>query len=373
MRGVIYDGTAARVVEDLEVRAPGPREVIVQIHAAGLCHSDLSVINGAIQWPNPCVLGHEGAGVVHEVGSAVTSVKPGDHVVVATLAACGFCEFCNAGQPTRCRATMGNMAQPFTRSGDPVWNFAAASVFVERTVVRDVQCVKIPDDVPFITACLIGCGVVTGIGAVWNRANVQMNDAAVVYGVGGVGLNCIQALRAKRARRIIAIDTEPAKEALARQFGATDFLNGRDPDIIEQVRALEPFSDSALAGPFNCGGVEWVFDCVAIPKTTAAAMEMLDWGGTCVVVGVPATGTNLEGIPYTRLTHVERTLVGCRYGSIVPQRDIPLIVDLYRRGEIMLDELVSVIHPLEDFDHVVEQLHTGALARGVFDIAGASA
>jgi Zn-dependent alcohol dehydrogenase len=368
MKGIVYTGSGVELMTGLEVRAPGPRDVIVRVVAAGVCHSDLSVVDGTIPWPAPAVLGHEGAGIVEQVGAAVTHTKPGDHCVIATLAACGLCEHCMSGKPTRCRASMGNMSQPFTLNGEPCSNFAGASVFTERTVVRDSQVVVIPDDVPLTTACVIACGVVTGVGAVFNRANVQAGQTAVVYGCGGVGLNVLQALRARRAPIRIAIDTEPAKEALARQFGATHFFDGRDPDIIEKVRLLAPHAPGVHAGPFNVGGVDWAFDVVGHPAVTANAMEMLTWGGNVVVLGVPGPGTNLS-IPYTRFTHVDRGIMGCRYGTIVPQRDIPLIVDMYRRGELMLDELVSATYPIEQFGDVVDAMHSGTLARGVLTIS----
>jgi S-(hydroxymethyl)glutathione dehydrogenase/alcohol dehydrogenase len=368
MKGIIYDGSKAVVTNGLEVRAPGPRDVIVRVVAAGVCHSDISVIDGTIPWGVPVVLGHEGAGVVEQVGTAVTHVKPGDHCVIATLSACGLCQWCVSGQPTKCRATMGNMSQPFTLDGAPCNNFAGASVFTERTVVRDSQVVPISKDMPLTTACLIACGVVTGVGAVFNRANVQPGQTAAVYGCGGVGLNVLQALRVRRASVIVAIDTEPAKEALARQFGATHFFDGRDPDVIEKVRQLAPHSADAHAGPFNAGGLDWVFDVVAHPTVTANAMEMLTWGGNVVIVGVPGPGT-LASISYSRLTHVDRGIMGCRYGTIAPQRDIPLIVDMYQRGELLLDELVSAVYPMEQFDDVVHAMHSGTLARGVLTMS----
>lgn len=236
MKGIVFTGDKAEVLDGLEVREPGAGEVIVKVMAAGVCHSDVTAAAGAFGWPSPAVLGHEGAGIVEKVGTGVTHVVEGDHVIISTLAACGVCKACAQGKPTRCRQTLGNMAQPFTLDGEACWNFAAASVFTERTVIRGFQAVKIPKDVPFTSACLVGCGVMTGAGAVLYRSDVKIGQTAVVYGCGGVGLNAIQALRVKRASRIIAIDTEPEKEALARQFGATDFLNGRDEDIVEQDR-----------------------------------------------------------------------------------------------------------------------------------------
>jgi S-(hydroxymethyl)glutathione dehydrogenase/alcohol dehydrogenase len=364
MRGIVYDGESTSLVEGLELRAPGPREVVVEIVAAGMCHSDLSFMSGLYPWPVPAVCGHEGAGIVAEVGEAVTHVKPGDHAIIATLAACGFCEQCNNGRPTSCRQTLGNASENFILDGKGVSNFAAASVFADRTVVRDVQVVPIPDDVPLTSAALVGCGVVTGMGAVLNRANVQLGQTAAVFGVGGVGLNVIQALKVKGARRIVAVDVAADKEGLAKQFGATDFLDGSREDIVDAIVALEPFSDDLPRGPFNAGGVDWSFDCVALPQVTNNALECLDWGGTCVVIGVSGMTTEFHGL-YQRLTQVDRGIIGCRAGTISPQRDIPLIVDLYRRGEILLDELVSVTYPMAEFEKAIHAMESGTIARGV--------
>ncbi len=283
MRGIIYDGTTSRLVEGIQVRDPGPREVIVEIGAAGLCHSDVSYMSGLYPVPSPGVCGHEGAGIVTTVGNAVTHVKPGDHVIIATLSSCGMCEYCASGRPTACRATLANWSQPFTFEGNPIFNFAATSAFVERTLVRDVQCVKIPDDVPLSSAAIVGCGVVTGMGAVFNRANVQRGQSAAVFGVGGVGLNVIQALRVQGATTIIAIDTVPEKESIARKFGATHFIDGKREDIVDAIAQICPSSATAPRGAFNSGGVNWAFDCVAHPTVTWNALESLDWEGTVVV------------------------------------------------------------------------------------------
>src|SRR5271163_4919628 len=220
MRGIVYTGEGVEVTDELEVRGPGPNEVQIRIQAAGVCHSDLSVINGTIPFPAPAVLGHEGAGIVEAVGDAVRSVKPGDHVVIATLASCGTCRACSTGHPTMCVRTLGNVSTPFTYNGEPASNFAAASVFAEYTIVSEVQAVRISKDVPFTSACLIGCGVLTGVGTVLNRAKVAPGDSAAVFGVGGVGLNVIQGLRLSAASCIVAVDTIAGKEPLARQFGA---------------------------------------------------------------------------------------------------------------------------------------------------------
>src|SRR5512139_2070095 len=226
MRAAVFENGKLDVVDGIEVRGPEPDEVVVRVVAAGLCHSDLSVVNGTIPFPPPAVLGHEGAGVVEEVGTAVTRVKVGDHVALTTINNCGTCAACSAGRPTMCRSTFGKVSKPFSRktaSGgtETLFAFANTSVFTERVVVKQVQAVPIPADVPLASAALIGCGVLTGVGAVLNRAKVQIGESVVVIGVGGIGLNAIQGARIARASRIVAVDTNPAKEAVARQFGAT--------------------------------------------------------------------------------------------------------------------------------------------------------
>ncbi|HEY1734921.1 MAG TPA: alcohol dehydrogenase catalytic domain-containing protein, partial [Acidimicrobiales bacterium] len=251
MRGIVYTTDGVEITEELSVRDPGPKEVRVKIGAAGVCHSDLSVINRTIPFPPPVVLGHEGAGVVEAVGAEVRSVKVGDHVVVATLANCGACRACSTGHPTQCRRSLGNIDTPFTFKGQPAYNFAAASVFAESTVVQEVQAVKIPKDVPLTSACLIACGVLTGVGAVLNRARVRPGETAAVFGVGGVGLNVIQGLRIAGATRIIAVDTVAAKEPLGRQFGATDFVDASSGDAAAAVRGLVPPDRERASGSLS--------------------------------------------------------------------------------------------------------------------------
>jgi S-(hydroxymethyl)glutathione dehydrogenase/alcohol dehydrogenase len=359
MRGIVYTGEKIDVTSGLEVRAPGPTEVKVRIAAAGVCHSDISVINGTIPFPTPVVLGHEGAGVVEEVGAAVRKVKVGDHVVLTTLASCGQCTFCSSGHPTWCRSSIGMPTQPFTYEGQPAWNFASASVFADMTVVAENQAVPIDKDVPLTSACLIGCGVITGAGAVLNRAKPAPGATAAVFGIGGIGLNVIQALRIAAAGRIIAIDTVASKESLARQFGATDWINAADTDAVAAVRELLPGN-----GIMASGGVDWSFECVGHPAVLANAIDVLDWGGNCVIIGVPPPDAKIDGL-IGRFTHIDRGLLGCRYGSAQPHHDIPLFIDLYKRGLLKLDELVSATYPMEDFTSVVADMHEGKLARGV--------
>jgi S-(hydroxymethyl)glutathione dehydrogenase/alcohol dehydrogenase len=322
------------------------------------------VLDGTIPWPSPSVLGHEGAGVVEDVGSEVSMVKPGDHVVVATLANCGMCRWCNTGRPAWCRRSMGNLDAPFTFRGQPAHNFAATSSFSELTVVQQVQAVPISADVPLTSACVIACGVLTGVGAVLNRAKVETGQTAAVFGVGGVGLNVIQGLRLAGASRIVAIDTFASKEALARQLGATDFVNAADVDAAEAIRELLPTGAAAGEGGMRTAGVDWSFECVGHPGVLRTALDVLDWGGTCVAVGVPAQTAEVS-VRVTHLTHVDRGLIGCRYGSARPRHDIPMLVDFYLDGRLKLDELVTRTYALEHFEAAVADMHDGKLARGV--------
>jgi S-(hydroxymethyl)glutathione dehydrogenase/alcohol dehydrogenase len=351
MRGVVYDGSDYQVVDGLSVKDPGPGEVAVRISSAGLCHSDLSVINGTIPFPTPVVLGHEGAGIVEAVGSEVTSVKEGDHVVLSTLGNCGACQYCDAGKPTMCRSTFGGRPQPFTWKGEPAYAFANASVFSERTVVKANQAVPIPKDVPLDAASLVGCGVLTGVGAVLQRARVPEGASALVIGVGGIGLNVIQGLALAGASTIIAVDTNPLKQDIASTFGATHFL-----ESTEAVKEVTP------------NGVDFAFECVGHTKLIRAAIDLLDWGGTAVMLGVP--GFMDEASFNVSSMYLDKAVLGCRYGSSQPQRDIRRYVELYQQGRLKLDELVSARYPLGDITKAVHAMESGELAaRGVLEIA----
>lgn len=368
MRGIVYTGDGVEVTDQLQLRACGATDVRVRIEAAGVCHSDLSVIDGTIPWKAPSVLGHEGAGVVEEVGDAVRSVKPGDHVVVATVASCGTCRACATGHPTWCVRSLGNVSEPFLFEGRPASNFAATSVFTEQTIVKEVQAVPVPREVPFTSACLIGCGVLTGVGAVLNRARVATGDTAAVFGVGGVGLNVIQGLRLAGASRIVAVDTVAAKEQVARRFGATHFVDASAGPAAAAIRALVPHGARTVGTAFGPGGVTWSFDCVGHPAVLRDAVDALDWGGTALAIGIPPRGTDVS-IDVNALAYVDRAVMGCRYGSARPQADIPLMAELYLQGALMLDELVSEVRPLEGFRDIVDAMHAGRLARGVLTLS----
>jgi S-(hydroxymethyl)glutathione dehydrogenase/alcohol dehydrogenase len=346
MRGVIFDGKQVRVVTDLEVREPGPGEVRVAISAAGLCHSDLSVVDGTIPFPVPVVLGHEGAGVVEAVGGGVTHVVPGDHVALSTLAHCGTCAECDRGRPTMCRRAIGRPGRPFRHAGLPVHQFAANSAFAERTVVKAVQAVRIPEDIPMASAALIGCGVLTGVGAVLNRARVDHGDSVLVIGTGGIGLNVLQGARLAGALRIVAVDANPAKEEVARRFGATDFLTST-----ECVRDILPT------------GADHAFECVGRVELIRQAIDALDRHGQAILLGVPPA--TAEASFRVSSLYLDKSILGCRYGSSRPQRDIALYADLHRRGRLLLDELVTRTYPVEDFEKAAADAEAGRVARGV--------
>ncbi|MEU8903498.1 Zn-dependent alcohol dehydrogenase [Streptomyces mirabilis] len=346
MRGVIFDGKRTQVVDDLEIRDPGPGEVQVAISAAGLCHSDLSVVDGTIPFPVPVVLGHEGAGVVEAVGAGVGHVRPGDHVALSTLANCGTCAECDRGRPTMCRKAIGMPRQPFTRGGRPLYQFASNSAFAERTVVKAVQAVRIPKDIPLPSAALIGCGVLTGVGAVLNRARVDRGDTVLVIGTGGIGLNVLQGARIAGALKIVAVDANPAKEAVARRFGATHFLTST-----EAVKDILPT------------GADHAFECVGRVELIRQAIDLLDRHGQAVLLGVPPA--TAEASFLVSSMYLDKSILGCRYGSSRPQRDIALYADLYREGRLLLDELVTRTYPVEDFDKAVQDAEGGRVARAV--------
>jgi Zn-dependent alcohol dehydrogenase len=355
MRGLVWTGEL-EVRSDVEVRELRPHEVLVEIRNAGLCHSDVSVLNGTIPFPTPVVLGHEGAGVVTEIGSAVQKVQVGDHVVLTTLGNCGICDACDSGHPTMCRDTAGKLSRPFTVGGEKAFQFANAGVFTERTVVTESQAVVVSKDIPFEAACLIGCAVVTGAGAVLNRAKVQPGDSVVVIGAGGIGQSVIQAARISAAGRIVVIDANPDKEAVARTFGATDFLDGStltgDGELVAAVKDL---------GLPN--GVDHAFECVGHPGLIRNAIGMLDWGGQCILLGVPKLGTETSFV--VNDLYQDKSIMGCRYGSTRPHHDIPMYVNFYLDGRLQLDEMVSQVYDLGDVSQALEDMHAGKLNRGV--------
>ncbi|MBO8192946.1 alcohol dehydrogenase catalytic domain-containing protein [Streptomyces oryzae] len=359
MRGVILEGARAEVVDDLEIRAPGPGEVLVGIRAAGLCHSDLSVIDGTIPFPRPVVLGHEGAGVVEAVGEGVVHVAPGDHVALSTIANCGACPQCARGRPTMCRLAIGRPEQPFSRGGKPLYNFAANSAFAERTLVKAVQATPVPRDIPLTSAALIGCAVLTGVGAVLNRAQVGHGESVVVIGVGGVGLNVLQGARIAGAAPIVAVDANPEKEAAARQFGATHFVHAAQGETQEGTAG----GMVAAVKEILPDGAAHTFECVGSTALVRQAVDLLDRHGQAVLLGMPPADAEAVFLPAALF--LDKSILGCRYGSSRPPRDIALYAELYQQGRLLLDELVTRTYPVEEFAAAAADARHGRVARAV--------
>lgn len=347
------------VVEEVSLAQPAQGEVRVKLAASGVCHTDLSIQQGVIPLPPPRILGHEGAGVVEDVGPGVTSVRPGDHVVLSFMYSCGHCVECGRGRPVLCPTAQSTMitgrgadgAARFTLGDEEIPHFVGA--FAESTVVPESACVRIRPDVPLDRACLVGCGVMTGIGAVLNTARVEPGATVAVFGAGGVGLNVVQGAVLAGACRIIAVDLLDSKLALAREFGATDTINASQTDPESAIRDLT-----------GGKGVDYAFEVVGNPKVIAQAFASLALGGKCCVVGVPPFGSEV-----TVLVHLfameERCLIGTFYGSPRPHFDMPRIIDLYMAGRLKLDRLVTRTFPLADINVAFDALAAGTVARAV--------
>lgn len=344
-------------IESMTLKPPRADEVVVKVVASGVCHSDLSVIHAKIPVPPPCVLGHEGAGIVEEVGKGVTDLKAGDHVVMAWVQPCGKCHFCIAGRGHLCEAgiqsAMAGEEMIFDRAGTPVGRMAGVGSFADHTIVRRTAAIKIPQDVPLDRACLVGCGVMTGVGAAINTAKVQPGDTVAVFGCGGVGLNVIQGAALCGASRIIAVDLSESKLKLATQFGATDVINGKETDAPSAIRDL---TDGL--------GVDYAFEVIGAPAVIAQAYMALKRGGKVVVVGVPGFGQDIT-IPGFSLPLEEKGVIGSLYGSANLQRDMLKLIDLYMRKRLKIDELISRTIKLEDVNAAFDAMEKGEVARSV--------
>ncbi|MDI3298100.1 MAG: Zn-dependent alcohol dehydrogenase [Bacillota bacterium] len=350
-------------VEELELDEPGPGEVRVRVVAAGVCHSDLHVVNGDLPVPLPAVLGHEGAGVVEAVGEGVTRVKPGDHVVLSWIPGCGRCYYCRIGRPELCEeafrlqvaGTLPGGALRLRRpGGSAVHHFLEVSCFAEATVVPEQGVVPIRPDVPLDRAALVGCAVTTGYGAVVHTARVRPGSSVAVLGAGGVGLNVIQAAVLSGAWPVVAIDRIPAKLELAREFGATHTVDASRTDDL--VGAVADLTDGR--------GTDYAFEVIGRPETIASAYGMARKGGTVVVVGVAAPHEEVS-INAFSLPSQSKVLTGSWYGRSNPGVDIPRILDLYMAGRLKLDELVSRRFPLEGVNEAFDALRSGEVARSV--------
>ena len=353
-------------VEDVGIDAPGPREVLIRTAAAGLCHSDLHFMEGKYFSVTPLVLGHESAGVVEAVGSDVTYVKPGDHVITCISSFCGQCEFCLAGRPSLCdRVGLDRApdAEPrLTLDGARCEQFATLGSFAEQLLVDERAVVKIRADMPLDRAALIGGGVTTGVGAVFRTARVEAGSTVAVIGCGGVGLNCVQGAALAGASRVVAIDTNPMKLKMAELFGATDVVDATKADPVAQVKDLLP--GAPVMGVLPGGGVDYAFEAIGLKQTAEQAFGMLKKGGTATIIGMIPLGTNIE-IHGVELFLLEKKLQGSNMGSNRFRQDMPRYIELYLDGRLKLDELVSARISLDEVNDGFAALTRGEVARSV--------
>ena len=344
-------------IEAIEIGEPGPREVLIQTKAAGICHSDLHFMEGKYPHPCPVVLGHESAGVVEAVGSMVHYVKPGDHVITCLSAFCGHCSQCTDGHMSLCENKNTELvradgdASRLSRGGETVNQFLHLSSYAEYMLVHEQAIVKIDKDMPLDKAALIGCGVTTGLGAVFRTAKVAPGEATVVIGCGGIGLSAIQGARIAGANKVIAVDVNEAKLELAQSMGATHVVNAANDDAVAAVRDL------------TGGGVHHAFEAVGSKETAEQAFKMVRNGGQATVIGMIPVGTMVE-IHGPELLY-EKTLTGSNMGSNQFRTDMPRFIEMYLDGRLRLDEMVSKTIELEDINAGFEDMKAGNVARSV--------
>ncbi len=343
------------VVEEVEIASPQAGEVKVKLAACAICHSDILYMDGAWGGVLPAVYGHEAAGVVEEVGPGVTGAELGDHVVVTLIRSCGCCHFCSQGQPVMCETTfrLDEDGPLRSKDGEAIHQGLRTGAFAERVVVDASQVVRVPKDLPLDSASLLACGVITGLGAVVNTAEVRPASTVAVVGTGGVGLNSVQGAALGGARTVIAIDLSDDKLAASKGFGATDTVNPAKEDAAQAVRALT-----------EGRGADYVFVTVGAKAAIEQGFALLCRGGTLVIVGMPASGVTAAFDPATFANEGQRVL-GSKMGSARLQVDVPKLVDLYRQGRLKLDELISGRYPLEEINEAVASARRGEALRNV--------
>ena len=353
---VCYEFGKPLVIENIEIDPPQAGEVRVKVVACAICHSDVHKIRGDWGGKLPTVAGHEAAGVVEAVGPGVTLVKPGDHVVISLLRACGRCFFCNQGQPHLCSAEFALTTQSRLHAADgtSIEQGIKVAGFAEYAVVDQSQLVSIPKDMPLDSASLLACGVITGLGAVVNTAKVGPGQSVVVIGVGGVGLNAIQGAALSGADPIIAVDLLDSKLEAARAFGATHAVNGRDSAAVsEKVLSLT-----------GGRGADYVFITVGSPAAVAQGIPLTRRGGTLVLVGIPDDKAT-HPLPLAQTVWREQRILGSSMGSTRLSTQVPQLVSLYLGGRLKLDELISARYPLEQINEAIASMETGQALRNV--------
>ena len=357
---VLHAPRTPMTIEDITIEKPKGREVLVRTVAAGLCHSDLHFIEGAYPTPMPTVLGHESAGIVEAVGDQVTYLKPGDHVIACLSLFCGHCEFCLTGHPSICQSPEVKMApgvaKRLTWKGQHLSQFLNLSSFAEQMLVHENALVKVRDDMPLDLACLIGCSVITGYGAVVHTAKMEPGSSVAIFGAGGIGLATINAAQIAGAARIIAVDKDPFKLELAKKFGATDVIDASSSDnVVKRVQAL---SD---------GGVHHSFECIGLKATAEQSFSALRHGGTATLIGMIPVGTKIElhGPDFLK----ERRVQGCMMGSNRFRIDMPRLIEFYLQGRLHLQEMVSARIGLGEINDGFAALKRGGVARSVIVFA----
>lgn len=342
-------------IEDVQISKPGPREVLVRTVAAGVCHSDLHFANGSYPYPLPAILGHESAGIVEQVGSMVTYVKPGDHVITCLSAFCGHCEYCLTGHMSLCQEPelhRGEEEEPrLHKQGSGIAQFLNLSSYAEQMLLHEHAIAKIRPDMPLDRAALIGCAVTTGVGAVIHTADVEPGSTVCVIGAGGIGLSAINGAAIAGAGRIIAVDMQDSKLELAKKFGATDVINAKDKDVVGEVVEM------------TGGGVHYSFEAIGLKATAEQSFKMLRPGGTATIIGMIPVGTSIElhGVEFL----AERKIQGSNMGSNRFRVDMPRFVDFYLQGKLHLDDMISRRIQLEDINEAMAELEKGELARSV--------
>ena len=357
---------AKHPLEIVEVDLDGPRagEVLVEIMASGICHTDAYTLDGLdSEGLFPSILGHEGAGVVREVGAGVTSVAPGDHVIPLYTPECRQCKSCLSGKTNLCtaiRATQGKGLMPdgtsrFSHKGQPIFHYMGCSTFSNFTVLPEIAVAKIRGDAPFKTSCYIGCGVTTGVGAVVNTAKVQAGDNVVVFGLGGIGLNVIQGARLVGAGRIIGVDINPAREEWGHRFGMTDFITSKGLSREATVAAVLELTD---------GGADYSFDATGNTEVMRTALEACHRGwGTSIIIGVAEAGREIATRPFQLVTG--RNWRGTAFGGAKGRTDVPKIVDWYMDGKIEIDPMITHVLTLDEINTGFDLMHAGESIRSV--------
>jgi S-(hydroxymethyl)glutathione dehydrogenase/alcohol dehydrogenase len=357
---VLYAPNQPLTIEEIELDEPQAGEVLVKTSVTGVCHSDLHFMEGKWLYPMPVVLGHESAGVVAKVGPGVTNVKEGDRVVVAFVQSCGTCNRCVTGRPNLCENTQAlNRMGRVKLKGQPIMQFAGMSAFAEYQLVSAHACVHVPEGVPMRAAALVGCSVMTGVGAVTNTVKLQAGQTVAVVGCGGVGLNIIQGAKIAGASRIIAVDLLESKLAAAKEFGATDVVDASKGDAVQQVIAM------------TNGGVDYAFEAIGLMKTAQQAFEMARRGGQAVIVGMLPLTEQLT-IPNAGMAFLgEKGIVGSFYGSTRQTYDMPWLMELYRQKRLKIDELISREYTLDQINEAYDALKKGEVNRSVIVFNGA--